>query len=59
MILMIENYDSFTYNLVHRGMAYVQAGAGIVADSQAAREYDETRNKTCGLLKAIELAEAG
>ena len=45
--------------LVHRGMAYVQAGAGIVADSQAAREYQETCNKARGMLKAIELAESG
>ena len=44
--------------LVHRGVAYVQAGAGIVADSQAAREYQETCNKARGMLKAIELAES-
>ncbi len=45
--------------LVHCGTAYVQAGAGIVADSQAAREYDETRNKARGMLQAIDLAESG
>jgi anthranilate synthase component 1 len=35
--------------------AYVQAGAGIVADSDPQREYEETLNKATGLLKAIEL----
>jgi anthranilate synthase component I len=39
------------------GVALVQAGAGIVADSVPALEYDETVNKARGLLKAIELAE--
>ncbi len=38
--------------------AYVQAGAGIVADSVPANEWNETLNKARGLLKAIELAEA-
>lgn len=37
--------------------AYVQAGAGIVADSVPASEYEETLNKARGLLKAIEIAE--
>lgn len=37
--------------------AYVQAGAGIVADSVPASEYEETLNKARGLLKAIEVAE--
>ncbi|HHT9125362.1 MAG TPA: anthranilate synthase component I [Candidatus Brocadiia bacterium] len=37
--------------------AYVQAGAGIVADSVPEREYQETLNKAKGLLKAIEVAE--
>lgn len=37
--------------------AYVQAGAGIVADSNPASEYEETLNKARGLLKAIEVAE--
>jgi anthranilate synthase component 1 len=36
---------------------YVQAGAGIVADSQPANEWHETLNKARGLLKAIELAQ--
>ena len=33
--------------------AYVQAGAGIVADSDPASEYEETRNKARGVLKAL------
>jgi anthranilate synthase component 1 len=38
---------------------FLQAGAGIVADSQPDREYEETINKAKGLLKAIEIAEKG
>jgi len=38
--------------------AYIQAGAGIVADSKPAEEYQETLNKARGLLKAIEITEA-
>jgi anthranilate synthase component 1 len=41
-----------------RGMATVQVGAGIVADSEPEREYQETMNKARGVLRAIELAEA-
>ncbi len=37
--------------------AYVQAGAGIVADSDPESEYQETLNKARGLLKAIEITE--
>jgi anthranilate synthase component 1 len=37
--------------------AYVQAGAGIVADSIPRQEYQETMNKARGLLKAIEITE--
>jgi anthranilate synthase component 1 len=44
--------------IVIRGkQAYVQAGAGIVADSVPQREYQETLNKARGLLKAIEITE--
>jgi anthranilate synthase component I len=39
------------------GIARVQAGAGIVADSNPAAEYDETRDKARALLQAIEMAE--
>lgn len=41
------------------GVARVQAGAGVVADSDPAKEWIETRNKAMGLLKALELAERG
>ena len=37
--------------------AYIQAGAGIVADSVPEREFEETVNKAKGMFKAIELAE--
>lgn len=37
--------------------AYVQAGAGIVADSVPRTEYEETLNKARGLLKAIDIAD--
>ena len=43
--------------VVQGNTAYVQAGAGIVADSVPAAEWNETLNKARGLLKAIELAE--
>jgi anthranilate synthase component 1 len=39
--------------------AYIQAGAGIVADSEPKREYDETCNKARAMMKAVELAERG
>ena len=42
-----------------RGLATIQAGAGIVADSEPEREYEETMNKARALLRAIELAEQG
>jgi len=37
----------------------VQAGAGVVADSVPAAEYEETMNKARALLKAVEIAQAG
>ncbi|GBE04485.1 anthranilate synthase component 1 [bacterium BMS3Abin10] len=37
--------------------AYIQAGAGIVADSDPELEYKETLNKAKGMFKAIEMAE--
>jgi len=40
------------------GTAYVQAGAGIVADSQPDKEEEETRNKAGAVLAAIRAAEA-
>lgn len=38
---------------------YVQAGAGIVADSVPATEHEETLNKARGLLRALEMANRG
>ncbi len=43
--------------LMKGGTAYVQAGAGIVADSVPSKEYEETVNKAKALLKAIELSQ--
>jgi anthranilate synthase component 1 len=40
-----------------KGKAYIQAGAGIVADSDPRKEYKETVNKAKGMFKAIEMAE--
>ncbi|HEY9284845.1 MAG TPA: anthranilate synthase component I family protein [Pyrinomonadaceae bacterium] len=37
----------------------IQAGAGVVADSDPAREYEETLNKARALFAAVELAERG
>ncbi len=41
------------------GRVYLQAGAGIVADSIPEHEYIETHNKANGLLKAVDYAEGG
>jgi len=38
---------------------WVQAGAGIVADSDPEKEFEETINKSLGLRRAVELAEKG
>lgn len=43
--------------LLKNNTAYVQAGAGIVADSIPELEYKETKNKASALIKAIDLAE--
>lgn len=45
--------------LVTGGRAWVQAGAGVVADSVPAREYDETLNKARALLRAAAMLESG
>jgi anthranilate synthase component I len=41
------------------GRAYVQAGAGIVADSVPDLEYEESGNKARAVLKALEIAHRG
>lgn len=38
---------------------YVQAGAGIVADSIPQREHTETLNKAMGMMRAVDMAEKG
>ncbi|HZZ73460.1 MAG TPA: chorismate-binding protein, partial [Pirellulales bacterium] len=43
--------------VVQNGVAYIQAGAGIVADSDPTSEYQETLSKARGMLKAIEITE--
>ncbi len=44
--------------LVKDGKVHVTAGAGIVQDSIAENEYEETRNKAASVLKAVAMAEA-
>ena len=43
--------------LIKNGHVHIQAGAGIVADSQAAAEYQETISKAAALFKAVQMAE--
>ena len=45
--------------VIHGKKAYIQAGGGIVADSDPAREYEETRNKAGAVMKALEMAVCG
>ncbi|MBN2645240.1 MAG: anthranilate synthase component I [Desulfuromonadaceae bacterium] len=62
-------YFSFTGNMdlaiairtlvVKDGQVHLQAGAGVVADSDPQAEYEETLNKARGVMKAIEMAEKG
>jgi len=57
-----ENLDScIAIRTIHLrdGVATVQAGAGIVADSVPEREYEECVDKARALFRAIELAETG
>jgi anthranilate synthase component 1 len=44
--------------VVANGRAYVQSGAGIVADSVPDKEYEETVNKAKGMLVSIEMTAA-
>ncbi len=41
------------------GVYDVQAGAGVVADSIPANEYEETLTKAKAMLKAVQIAEEG
>lgn len=45
--------------VVKDGKAYIQAGGGIVADSEPEKEYQECINKAKALFKAIDMAEKG
>jgi len=45
--------------LVRGGRIYLQVGAGIVADSDPVREYEETVNKGKALVRALEMANSG
>ncbi len=45
--------------IMSKGKAYVQAGAGIVMDSNPTAEYQETKDKARALIRALELAQEG
>jgi anthranilate synthase component 1 len=45
--------------VIKNGQIYVQAGAGIVADSIPEREFQETINKAKGMIQAVRMAESG
>jgi anthranilate synthase component I len=45
--------------VVKDGLLHVQAGGGIVADSEPDAEWQETQNKAKALLRAAEMAESG
>jgi anthranilate synthase component 1 len=45
--------------IVRQGRWWAQAGAGIVADSEPAAEYEETRHKLRALTQAVQAAEGG
>jgi len=45
--------------VIENGRAYVQAGAGIVADSDPSAEFEETRDKARAVMTALGLAQAG
>jgi anthranilate synthase component 1 len=45
--------------VLENGVATIQAGAGIVADSVPELEYEETVNKAKALLRAVEIGESG
>jgi anthranilate synthase component 1 len=44
--------------VITEGMAYVQVGAGVVADSDPSREYQETLAKAGAMFRAVEMAES-
>ncbi len=44
--------------LLKDGKAYIQSGAGIVADSDPVKEFEETQNKARGMMTALGLAKS-
>ncbi|OGP85771.1 MAG: anthranilate synthase component I [Deltaproteobacteria bacterium RBG_16_54_11] len=62
-------YFSYTGNMdfcitirtmvIQDGSIYIQAGAGIVADSDPEAEYQETVNKAMGMMQAVDMAVSG
>lgn len=44
--------------VVHKGRVLLQAGAGVVADSDPAKEYEETRHKASALVHALEACKS-
>ncbi|MDO8680914.1 MAG: anthranilate synthase component I [Acidobacteriota bacterium] len=45
--------------LMEGGKAYIQAGGGIVADSNPTAEYQESKDKAGAMMRALELAQTG
>ncbi len=45
--------------VIKDGRIYIQAGAGIVADSDPQREYEETENKAKAMVSAVQMAMDG
>jgi anthranilate synthase component 1 len=45
--------------VIKDGVAYIQAGGGVVADSIPSLEYQETVNKAKAMMRAVEMAERG
>ncbi len=55
----LDTCIAFRTAVVKDGVAYVQAGGGLVADSVPVSEYMETVHKSAAVQRAIDLAEAG
>ena len=45
--------------VIQNGQLHIQAGAGVVADSQPHLEWEETLNKGRAIFRAVTLASAG
>jgi len=45
--------------VIKDNVAYIQAGGGVVADSDPSAEYQETMNKAKAMMRAVEMAEKG